>query len=89
MEIQIYKGANGTFVLYEDEFDNYNYENGANPEITFDWKDSSQSLTIAKCNGSYYSMLQQRYFNLLVIEPEETNQSRQVAHNGNKVTVKL
>lgn len=26
LELKIYTGANGRFVLYEDEFDNYNYE---------------------------------------------------------------
>ena len=24
----VYAGANGNFILYEDEFDNYNYEKG-------------------------------------------------------------
>ena len=26
LELRVYAGANGSFVLYEDEFDNYNYE---------------------------------------------------------------
>ncbi len=28
LEIRIYPGADATFVLYEDEGDNYNYEQG-------------------------------------------------------------
>lgn len=28
LEIRIYPGADGCFTLYEDEFDNYNYERG-------------------------------------------------------------
>ena len=29
IEIRVYPGANGSFVLYEDENDNYDYEKGA------------------------------------------------------------
>jgi alpha-D-xyloside xylohydrolase len=29
LEIRVYEGADGEFVLYEDENDNYNYEKGA------------------------------------------------------------
>ncbi|MGQ4876569.1 MAG: DUF5110 domain-containing protein [Promethearchaeia archaeon] len=28
IELRIYQGKNGLFVLYEDENDNYNYERG-------------------------------------------------------------
>ena len=35
LEIRVYPGADGEFVLYEDEFDNYNYENGAYSTISF------------------------------------------------------
>ena len=33
LELRVYAGADGSFVLYEDEFDNYNYELGAYTEI--------------------------------------------------------
>lgn len=31
LDICVYPGANGEFVLYEDEFDNYNYERVCSP----------------------------------------------------------
>jgi alpha-D-xyloside xylohydrolase len=89
LEIRIYKGANGTFVLYEDEFDNYNYEKGQYSEISFNWNDSSRSLTIADRKGSYTGMLQQRNFNVILIETGKTNQPKQIAYSGNKVSMKL
>ena len=37
LDIRIYTGADGSFTLYEDEFDNYNYEKGEFSEIPFTW----------------------------------------------------
>jgi len=37
LEIRVYPGSNGSFTLYEDENDNYNYEKGDYSTITFNW----------------------------------------------------
>jgi len=44
LEIRIYPGADGKFSLYEDEFDNYNYEKGKYTEIEFLWNDAAKNL---------------------------------------------
>lgn len=67
LEIKIYPGANGEFVLYEDENDNYNYEKGAYSTITFKWDDVKRTLTIAERNGSFQGMLTSRKFNVAVV----------------------
>ena len=36
LKVCVYPGADGNFVLYEDEGNNYNYENGAYTEIPID-----------------------------------------------------
>ena len=46
LEIRIYPGADGEFVLYEDENDNYNYEKGAYSIIKFTWDDAKRTLNI-------------------------------------------
>ena len=46
LELKVYAGANGNFILYEDEFDNYNYEKGAYTEIPISWNNASRKLTI-------------------------------------------
>jgi alpha-D-xyloside xylohydrolase len=43
LEIRVYPGANGSFVLYEDENDNYNYEKGIFATIQFRWNDAQTS----------------------------------------------
>ena len=58
LEIRIYPGANGEFILYEDENDNYNYEKGAYSTITFTWNDAKRRLTINDRRGSFPGMLE-------------------------------
>jgi alpha-D-xyloside xylohydrolase len=76
LEIRIYPGANGKFVLYEDENDNYNYEKGVYSTITFDWDDKKKTLTISDRNGSFPGMLAERKFNIIIV----TN-GKGVGHN--------
>ena len=62
LEVVVYPGADGTFTLYEDEGDNYNYEKGAYSTITFKWNDRSKKLTISEVSGEYPGMLKERSF---------------------------
>ena len=68
-ELRVYTGADGTFTLYEDEGNNYNYENGAYSEIEFQWNESAKKLTIGNRAGSFNGMLQNRTFNIVFVQP--------------------
>lgn len=85
LEVRVYSGANGSFTLYEDEFDNYNYENGAYTEIPMNWNDNSKTLTIGARKGSYNGMIQNRKFNVVL----QDGTSKTVDYNGKKISVKL
>ena len=85
MEIRIYPGADGTFVLYEDEGDNYNYEKGVFATIAFQWNNKSQTLTIGNRQGTYPGMLESRHFT--VVLPDGRQQ--RVAYEGSSVEVKF
>lgn len=65
LEIRVYKGQNGSFTLYEDAGDTYDYENGQYAQIPFSWSESSQQLTIGARTGSYSGMATSRTFNLV------------------------
>jgi alpha-D-xyloside xylohydrolase len=67
IEVRVYPGDDGSFVLYEDENDNYNYEKGIYSTIEFKWDDTSHILTIGKRNGEFPGMLRQRTFNLVLV----------------------
>jgi alpha-D-xyloside xylohydrolase len=65
LEIRVYKGQSGTFTLYEDEGDTYNYETGQHAQIQFSWDDTAQQLTIGARTGSYTGMLASRTLNIV------------------------
>src|SRR5450432_2331244 len=44
IELRVYPGADGSFTLYEDENDNYNYEQGVYSTIVIHWDDAKQQL---------------------------------------------
>ncbi len=67
LEIRIYPGADGSFTLFEDEGDGYNYEKGAYSTINFRWNEVKRTLTIGDCKGFYKGMLQRRKFNIVLV----------------------
>lgn len=85
LEIRIFPGADGTFVLYEDEFDNYNYENGAYTEIPMTWNDKSRTLTIGNRTGKYDGMISTRKFR--IVSPE--GREKTVTYTGKALKVKM
>lgn len=85
LEIRLYPGADGSFTLYEDEGDNYNYEQGAYSEILFTWNDVSRRLTIGARKGNFPGMLAQR--NFTVVLPD--GMQKTVNYNGKKTSVKF
>jgi alpha-D-xyloside xylohydrolase len=83
LELHIYPGADGTFTLYEDEGDGYNYEKDIYTTITFHWNDKARKLTIGRRKGQYPGMLQQRTFT--VIWPDGSSQV--VTYDGNEIVL--
>lgn len=95
LEIRIYPGADGTFTLYEDENDNYNYGNGAFSVIRFSWDDSTRRLTLAAREGQFDGMLKHRKFRIVLVDETSGTGDRPmkvgktVTYDGRQKTVKL
>ncbi len=96
LEIRIYPGADGEFVLYDDEKDNYNYEKGLYSTIDLTWDDEEQTLTIGERKGSFPGMAKQRQFNIVLVGPGRgcgLNPSEEISHTviyrGKRVISKL
>jgi alpha-D-xyloside xylohydrolase len=70
LELRIYPGSDGSFTLYEDENDNYNYEKGIYATIGFIWNDENQTLTIEERNGQFPGMLMERTINVLLVRKD-------------------
>ena len=71
--------------MYEDEFDNYNYENGAYTEIPMTWNDKSRTLTIGNRTGKYDGMIATRKFR--IVSPE--GREKTVTYTGKALKVKM
>ncbi len=85
MELRVYPGANGSFTLYEDEGDGYNYEKGVYSTVTFEWNDRSKTLDIGERKGEYPGMLKSRQFT--VVLPNGNQQT--VSYQGQQMSVKF
>ena len=68
VEIRIYPGADGTFTLYEDDNETYNYEKGQSASTTLTWNDTGKTLTIGARKGAYPGMTKRRTFNLVIAD---------------------
>jgi alpha-D-xyloside xylohydrolase len=96
IELRIYPGADGSFTLYEDENDTYNYEKGVYATIVFHWNDRKRQLMIDARNGEFPGMLKTRAFQLVLVAKNHgtgvevtANPDRVVQYNGEPQTVQL
>ncbi len=89
LDVNVYTGADGNFILFEDEFDNYNYESGKYTEITFSWDDKNSTFTIGKRKGNYAGMLENRNFNITLIKPGNEKISKTIAYTGKATSMKF
>jgi len=96
INLYVYAGKDGQFMLYEDEGVNYNYEKGKYATIDITYDDSSKTITFGKRNGQFNGMLKQRRFNVVLITREqpkalnmENPEGKLVQYNGKAVSIQL
>jgi alpha-D-xyloside xylohydrolase len=96
IELRIYPGADGSFTLYEDENDNYDYEKGVYATIAFHWDDTKRQLTIDDRKGSFPGMLRERTFNTVIVGNDhgtgvETaiNPDKVISYQGERQVIQL
>ncbi len=92
IELRVYTGADGEFVLYEDRGDGYEYEKGEYATIPFRWSESSQELAIGHTSGSFPGMLESRIFNVVWVSENHgtgggvtASVDKEINYNGNKL----
>ncbi|MBR5076503.1 MAG: DUF5110 domain-containing protein [Bacteroidales bacterium] len=83
LEVRVYPGADGRFVLYEDEGDTYRYEQGACSTIEFSLH--GRTLTVGARSGSFPGMLQQRCFR--IVTPD--GRVRDIQYDGTAQKIQL
>lgn len=65
LELHVFDGADGEFLLYEDEGDGYAYEKGEYSSIRLQWEEESRTLTIGERSGSFAGMCKNRIFRIV------------------------
>ncbi len=96
IEIRIYEGENGSFQIYEDENDNYDYEKGIYSTIPFEWNNESKTLTIGDRRGEFPGMLRDRIFNIVLVKENHgvgvdntARPDRTINYSGKKLSIKF
>jgi len=96
LEIRIYPGADGSFILYEDENDTYNYEKGAFSTIFFKWDDAKRQVTIGNRNGEFPGVLKKRTFKIIIVDKNKgigtgitEKPDKTVQYEGEEQVIKL
>jgi alpha-D-xyloside xylohydrolase len=94
LEVRVYRGADGSFTLYEDEGDSYDYEKGAYATIRFDWNESRGALTIGDRQGRFPGMPDSRTFRIVFVDEHHgigidptTTADREVRYSGERLVV--
>lgn len=69
VELRIYRGADGSFTLYDDAGDSYAYENGERALVPLTWNEAAKTLHFGACQGSYPGMAAQTQFRIRWVAP--------------------
>jgi alpha-D-xyloside xylohydrolase len=94
IELRVYRGANGSFTLYEDENDSYDYEKGVHATIPFSWDETTHTLTIGDRTGTFPGMLEKRTFRVVFVTENHgtgggltENADKAAEYSGKRITV--
>jgi alpha-D-xyloside xylohydrolase len=69
IEVRVYPGADGQYVLFDDAGDGNGYQRGESAGIPLQWNDAARTLTIGARQGTYAGMPARLKFRLVVVGP--------------------
>lgn len=70
IEVRVYPGADGHYVLYDDAGEGKAYQRGEYALIPLQWNDATRTLTIGARKGRYDGMQRKLKFRLVVVGPD-------------------
>jgi alpha-D-xyloside xylohydrolase len=70
IELRIYGGTDGSFALYEDSGDSYDYERDQHTVIPIKWDDQAGIVTIGSRQGTYPGMAEKRTFRIVLVRKD-------------------
>lgn len=94
LQVRIYPGDDGEFVLYEDEGNSYAYERGRCSTIRMEWCDRRRRLVIHPREGGYEGMPERRRFRIVLVGEgrgvglDNETFDKEVEYDGRRTVVK-
>lgn len=96
LEIRIYRGRDGDFLLYQDAGDGYAYEEGAKATTQLHWDDRSETLSIGNRTGAFSGMDKRQTLQIVLVEEghgtgieSESAPNRNVVYDGASTKVRF
>jgi alpha-D-xyloside xylohydrolase len=95
LDLHIYPGQSGSFALYDDEGDNYNYEQGKFALICLSWDETARRLTLHERQGDYPGMPGSRQLRIVIehgtneLPASGESSTRTVLYEGQEVSIDL
>lgn len=94
-EVRLYPGRDGTFDVYEDAGDGYDYERGEYAITPLEWADGAGELTIGERDGSFPELVRERELRIVPVDTgigvgvDEHDSRTTVSYDGDATTVSL
>ena len=85
LTVSVFAGADGSFVLYDDDGETYDYETGAYEQIRLCWNDAERTLTFSAREGDCPGLPRTREFHIRMALGNETI----VTYTGEEMAVRL
>ena len=95
IEIRVYPGADGSFDLYNDRGDSYDYEKGKYAIISLHWDDAARTLRFDSLQGEYPGMARDRIFRVTLVGhgngrgPDPSQNFTEVHYTGGATSITL
>lgn len=95
LQVRVYPGADGEFVLYEDSKDGYAYEDGEYSTIRMIWNDKRHELTVHAREGEFPEMIGKRCFRVVLVGEnaglglDNEGYDVRVDYDGSEIKIKL
>ena len=89
LQLKIYPGRDGEFLLYDDEGDNYNYEKGDYSTILLEWEDTEQRLIINARKGEFSGMNQSIELLVSLVDKNSANSERKIVYYDDQIIVQF
>lgn len=84
--IYVYTGRDASFVIYEDEGNNYNYEKGFFSLTELQWSEEDRVLTISERKGNFEGYLRKREYRIILIDKTGTREHT-VTYNSERIAI--